>query len=100
MATIQGILKKPAYTGTAYSHRSRTVPAQQRKSALLPVGPGVSHRPRPKEEWIPIPVSAIVSQEQFDQAQARLALNRQLARRNNTQHEYLLRGLVSLASVS
>jgi site-specific DNA recombinase len=95
VATIRGILKNPAYTGTTYANRSRTVPAQQRKSALLPVGPGVSHRPRPKEEWIPIPVPAIVSQEQFDQAQARLALNRQLARRNNTQHEYLLRGLVS-----
>jgi site-specific DNA recombinase len=95
VATIRGLLKNPAYTGTAYANRSRTVPAQQRKSALLPVGPGVSHRSRPKEEWIPIPVPAIVSQEQFDQAQARLALNRQLARRNNTQHEYLLRGLVS-----
>jgi len=32
-----------------------------------------------------------------DQAQARLALNQQMARRNNTQHEYLLRGLVSCA---
>jgi len=95
VATIRGILKNPAYTGTAYANRTRTVPARQRKSALLPVGPGESHRPRPREEWIPIPVPAIVSQEQFDQAQERLSLNRQLARRNNTQHEYLLRGLVS-----
>jgi site-specific DNA recombinase len=31
----------------------------------------------------------------FDQAQARLALNKQLARRNNTGYDYLLRGLVS-----
>jgi site-specific DNA recombinase len=95
VASIRGILKNPAYTGTAYANRTRTVPARQRKSALLPVGPGTSQRPTPEEEWIPIPVPAIISQEQFEQAKARLALNRQMARRNNTQHEYLLRGLVS-----
>jgi len=95
VASIREILKNPAYTGTAYAQRTQTVPARQRKSALLSVGPGVSHRPRPQEEWIPIPVPAIISQEQFDQAQARLAFNQQIARRNNTQHHYLLRGLVS-----
>jgi len=95
VATIRGILKNPAYTGTAYANRTRTVPAQQRKSALLPVGPGVSHRARPQEEWIPIPVPAIIAQEQSDQAQARLAFNQQMARRNNTRHDYLLRGLLN-----
>ena len=95
VASIRGILKNPAYTGTAYAQRTHPVAARQRKSALLPVGPGVSQQPAPAEEWIPIPVPAIISQEQFDQAQARLALNQQIARRNNTQHPYLLRGLVS-----
>jgi site-specific DNA recombinase len=37
----------------------------------------------------------LVSQEQFDQVQAKLALNRQFARRHNTAHPYLLRALVS-----
>jgi site-specific DNA recombinase len=95
VATIRGILKNPAYTGTAYANRTQPVPARHRKSALLPVGPGQSHRPTPKEQWLPIPVPAIIAQEQFDQAQDRLALNKQMARRNNTQHDYLLRGLVS-----
>lgn len=95
VATIRGILKNPAYTGTAYANRTRPVPARHRKSALLPVGPGKSQRPTPREQWIPIPVPAIITQEQFDQAQDRLALNSQMARRNNTQHDYLLRGLVS-----
>jgi site-specific DNA recombinase len=95
VATIRGMLKNPAYTGTAYANRTHPVPARHRKSALLPVGPGQSQRPTPKEEWIPIPVPAIITQEQFDQAQDRLALNKQMARRNNTQHDYLLRGLVS-----
>jgi site-specific DNA recombinase len=44
-----------------------------------------------------IPVPAIVSQETFDAVQQRLARNVQMARRNNTVHEYLLRGLVSCA---
>jgi site-specific DNA recombinase len=95
VATVRGILTNPAYTGTAYANRTRPVAARQRKSALLPVGPGNSQRPVPKEAWIPIPVPAIISQEMFDQAQARLALNKQFARRNNTDHLYLLRGLVS-----
>jgi len=33
--------------------------------------------------------------EQFAQAQARLALNRRMASRHNTQQEYLLRALIS-----
>jgi site-specific DNA recombinase len=95
VSSIREMLKNPAYTGTAYANRTRPVPARQRKSALLPVGPGASKRPTPEEEWIPIPVPAIISQEQFDQAQTRLSLNQQMSRRNNTKHQYLLRGLVS-----
>jgi site-specific DNA recombinase len=51
VASVRGILKNPAYTGTAYGNRTRIVPATQRKSALLPVGPGFSYRYRPREEW-------------------------------------------------
>lgn len=95
IASLRGILTNPAYAGTAYANRTRSVTAQHRKSALRPVGSGQSQRPTPKEAWIPISVPAIISQEMFDQAQARLALNKQLARRNNTDHDYLLRGLIS-----
>jgi site-specific DNA recombinase len=62
-----GILKNPAYTGTACANRPRRVSARQRKSALLPIGPGRGQRPTPKEAWIPIPVPAIISQEMFGQ---------------------------------
>lgn len=72
VSSIREMLKNPAYTGTTYANRTRPVPARQRKSALLPVGPGASKRPTPEEEWIPIPVPAIISQELFDQAQTRL----------------------------
>lgn len=95
VATIRGILHSSAYAGTAYSGRTQPSPARKRKSALQPVGPGQSHQPAPPEEWIAITVPAIVSQETFDIAQARLSQNKQMARRNNSSHDYLLRGLVS-----
>jgi site-specific DNA recombinase len=95
VASVRGILCSPVYMGTAYSGRTRPAPARVRRSALRPVGPGQTRRPAPPEDWIPIPVPAIVSEETFAAAQARLARNTQMARRNNTAHDYLLRGLVS-----
>jgi site-specific DNA recombinase len=94
-SSIRKMLKNSAYTGTAYANRVHTVSARRRKSALLPVGAGVSYQPRPAEEQIPIPVPTIISQEQFQQVQDRLVLNQQISRRNNTQQQYLLRNLVS-----
>jgi site-specific DNA recombinase len=61
----------------------------------LPVGPGESWVWRPREEWIPIPVPAIVTQEVFDLVQEKLTHNQQSAARNNKSHDYLLRALVS-----
>jgi site-specific DNA recombinase len=95
VASVRGILCNPVYTGVAHSGKSHPVPAQTRQSALRPVGPGVSHRPTPPEDWIPIAVPAIISQEMFERAQARLAQNRRTTSRPNTAHQYLLRGLVS-----
>ena len=42
-----------------------------------------------------MPVPALISDETFEAAQHRLDRNVQMARRNNTIYEYLLRGLVS-----
>jgi site-specific DNA recombinase len=97
VASVRGILRSPTYTGVAYSGRSQPVPARRRKSALQPVGSGQSQQPAPMDAWIAIPVPAIISQETFEAAQHRLERNVQMARRNNTAHEYLLRGLVSCA---
>lgn len=50
----------------------------------------------PPEAWVTVgQVPAIVSHEQFDQVQAKLAQDRSFARRNNTVNQYLLRALVS-----
>jgi site-specific DNA recombinase len=93
-ASVRGILRNPAYAGRALTNRTQVAPARQRKSAMLPAGPGVSHAPRPEQDWITVPVPAIVSEETFAQVQAKLDANQQTAARN-TRHEYLLRALIS-----
>ena len=72
VATVRGILRSPAYAGTAYSGRTHPAPAHNRKSALQAVGSGQSTRPAPAEDWIAIPVPVVVSQDIFDLAQQRL----------------------------
>src|SRR5215472_209290 len=94
VASVRWILRNPAYTGRALTNRTRVAPARARKSAMLPAGPGLSHAPRPPEDWIEVPVPQIVSEETFAQVQAKLDANEQGAARN-TRHEYLLRALVS-----
>lgn len=49
---------------------------------------------KPREQWIAIPVTALVDQGTWDQAQAQLARNAELSFRNNTRHSYLLRCLL------
>jgi site-specific DNA recombinase len=93
-ATIRQLLTNPAYKGEAASGRLRTTPARHRWSPLAPVGKGQSTTTHPPEEWITVPVPAVVSAEQFELVQRRLATNQRSARRN-TRHPYLLRGLVS-----
>src|SRR5579871_6713646 len=96
-ATVRGILTNPVYTGTVFIGRYQNTEAKHRQSALAPIGHRtVGHPLADREEWIPITeIPAIVSQEQFDLVQAKLAHNQQFAGRNNTSHPYLLRALVS-----
>ena len=49
---------------------------------------------RPKEEWIPIEVPAIIDQETWDQAREPLQRNKERAPRNNKERDYLLKGLL------
>jgi site-specific DNA recombinase len=93
-SSIRQLLTNPAYKGQAASGRLWTTPAQRRKSALESIGKGVSTRTHPPEEWITVPVPALISAEQFQLVQQRLAANQRAARRSTT-HPYLLRGLVS-----
>jgi site-specific DNA recombinase len=94
-STLRNLLQNPTYTGTTYGNWRRVVPSRRRRSPLRPVGCGLTTLPRSPDEWIPVPVPAIICQEVFDLAQEKLAANRERASRHNTRHQYLLRSLVS-----
>jgi site-specific DNA recombinase len=97
LATVRGILTNPVYTGQVYAGRTRYRPARIRRSATHPLGrPHDTAIAVPQGEWIPVAtVPAIVTQDEFDRVQGKLAKNRTFARRHNTVHPYLLRALVS-----
>lgn len=71
VASVRGILRNPAYAGRALANRTQVAPARQRKSAMLPAGPGQSHAPRPPEDWIAVPVPPVISEETFARVQAK-----------------------------
>ena len=97
LATLRGMLTNPTYRGQVYVGCTRARPAQGRRSATQLIGQsGRTHAAVAEAEWMPVAmIPAIVSAEQFARVQAKLAQNRQSARRNNTAHDYLLRALVS-----
>jgi len=97
LCTLRAILRQPAYTGQIYAARFRSRPPRSRRSATHPLGrPHDSLVEQPTETWIPVAtVPALITQEQFDVVQRKLAQNKSFAARNNTAHQYLLRALVS-----
>ena len=94
------MLRNPVYMGTYWYQRTQVALPQRR----APGAPAyrqrlkTSARPRPETDWIAIPVPALVSEARWQAAQRQLAANSRYARRNNTRHQYLLRGLVKCVS--
>ncbi len=97
LASIRGVLTNPAYTGQVFAGRMQYRSPKIRRSSTHPIGhPHQSAVPKPPAEWILVAtIPALVSHEQFDLAQAKLARNQSFAKRNNKTHQYLLRALVS-----
>ncbi|MCL5996254.1 MAG: recombinase family protein [Chloroflexi bacterium] len=97
LGTLRGLLTNPIYVGKVYAGRWRYRPPRIRRSATRPMGRRhVSSDVTPPESWTLVAtIPAIVSQEQFDLVQSKLAQNQTFARRNNKTHQYLLRALVS-----
>src|SRR5262249_51642748 len=58
-------------------------------------GERTCRRPRPRQEWIAIPVPAIIDEPTHQQAAAPLARNAALSFRNNKCNAYLLRCLLT-----
>jgi site-specific DNA recombinase len=90
VATVRGILTNPTYTGTIYANRTRVRAARVRRSSTHALGrPQDSRVPLPPDQWLAVAtIPAVVTREQFDRVQAKIATNRSFARRNNTTTSY------------
>ncbi len=94
-STVHHMLADPIYAGTAYANRYAYVPATKPRSPRGPRNNPGRRCLKPREQWIAIPVPALVDQGTWDRAQAQLARNAALSFRNNTRHSYLLRCLLT-----
>lgn len=83
--SVSNILKNQTYAGCLHYNKVRRKNEYSKKRVA-----------RPKEEWIAIPVPAIVSQAAFECAQRRLERNRKFKRRQ-PRHPYLLSGMLVCA---
>ena len=97
-SVVWAMLRNPAYRGTAsfgktrVAGRIRVTRALRRRGGLVS-SDSLGHE-RPREEWIEIPVPALVSEESFARAQELLHENRKRSRRR-TITPSIVQGLVS-----
>ncbi|WP_346158707.1 recombinase family protein [Streptomyces roseiscleroticus] len=95
--TLGRMLRNPAYMGrAAFGKRQSAGPARlnrtsRRAGRSIPAQAGT--RARPWEEWIGIPVPALVTEEVFARVQRRLVENAKFSPRN-TKEPVLLQGLL------
>ena len=100
-SVVWAMLKNPAYKGMAAFGKTRV---GDRRPALRPQR-GAPEQPRwaystyevPPEDWIYIPVPAIIGEDLFEAAQERLAENRKRSRARARGARHLLQGLVVCA---
>ncbi len=86
-STIGRLLRNEAYIGRAYFNRRESVAARQSKR-------GTRQVERPREQWIAIPVPAIVSEELFEAAQRISRDHEKWSPRRAEAGQWLLRGLI------
>lgn len=100
-ATVWDILKNPAYKGMAASGKTRVGPLRPRLRVQCgrPLQPrrAVSMQDLPREQWMSIPVPALVSEGLFEAVQEQLQENQQRARVGQRGARYLLQGLLVCA---
>jgi site-specific DNA recombinase len=96
-STVRGMLANPAYMGRAVFGHSRFLPAGPR---LRPIRghPRPSPRPTlrvpvPREEWIEVPVPALIEPALFEAARRQLEENRRRKRERQLGPRWLLQGL-------
>ena len=94
---VWAMLRNPAYVGRAAYGKTERAERKRMTRPLRQKG-GYSartsaNRERPKEQWIGLPVPALVSEEAFARAAEKLSENRRFASRN-TKEPTLLQGLL------
>jgi site-specific DNA recombinase len=97
-STVWAMLRNPAYIGTACFGKTR-VATRQRVTRPLRLRGGLATRSsanheRPRDEWIEIPVPALIDEPIFARAQQLLQENKVRSRRRTIQPS-LVQGLVS-----
>ena len=96
-STVWGMLRNPAYCGKACYGKTEQTERQRITKPFSAKGGYVvqngCHREKPREEWIEIPVPALVSQSTFDIVQERLKHNK-LHSQRNTKVITLLQGMM------
>jgi site-specific DNA recombinase len=98
-SVVWAILRNPAYKGTACFNKTQVGPRQKvtrpfRLTGRTVHGEKSCGHERPRDEWIEIPVPAIVSDETFALAAERLADNKRFAPRRTIEPS-IVQGLVS-----
>jgi site-specific DNA recombinase len=95
---VWGMLKHPAYKGTAAFGKTRQAPLRARLRAQRnrPLHPrrAVSVVDTPPEDWSPIPVPALADPAMFAAVQEQLQAKKHHARQSQWGARYLLQGLV------
>ena len=96
--TVWAILKNPAYKGQAAFGKTRMGPMRPRLRGgrRRPEQPrnGQSRFDTPADQWIGIPVPALVEEELFDTVAQQLEENRRRSRQGRRGARYLLQGLL------
>ena len=101
-STVWAMLRNPAYQGMACFGKTQTAARQRtnnrtlRRRGGLPARSSAS-REMPREQWIEIPVPALIDEDTFALAQERLANNKKLAARRTIEPS-ILQGLVLTVS--
>ena len=101
-SVIWGMLRNPAYAGTAVFGKTKIVHEQPGLNRTARLAGRTVPRPvktvdRPREEWTGIPVPALVDEDTFDRARQRLEDNKRFASRNSKVPS-LLQGLAACSS--
>lgn len=96
---VELIVKREVYKGEFIAHRSMQIkiPKTSRQAGIADMNPEMVLRKvqRPREEWIVVPVPAIVTPEDWEQANKLVSNN---MGRREAREPYLLAGLITCAT--